>query len=224
MTQDEMKIEVAKAALKYVVPDSIIGVGTGSTANFFIDELATIKQSIAGAVASSVATANRLEEHGINVLDLNDVEEISVYIDGADESDRKLNLIKGGGGALTREKIVAAVSNQFVCIADESKLVSVLGSFPLPVEVIPMSTSYVKRQIVKTIGGSPILREGLTTDNGNLILDIHDLEIEDPKRLENQLNNIVGLVTNGLFATRGADILLLGTDNGVQTITPLIEN
>ena len=224
MTQDEMKIEVAKAALKYVVPDSIIGVGTGSTANFFIDELATIKQSIAGAVASSVATANRLEEHGINVLDLNDVKEISVYIDGTDESDRKLNLIKGGGGALTREKIVAAVSNQFVCIADESKLVSMLGAFPLPVEVIPMSTNYVKRQIVKTIGGSPILREGLTTDNGNLILDIHDLEIEDPKRLENQLNNIVGVVTNGLFAGRGADILLLGTVNGVQTITPLIEN
>jgi len=224
MTQDEMKIEVAKAALKYVVPDSIIGVGTGSTANFFIDELATIKQSIAGAVASSVATANRLEEHGINVLDLNDVEEISVYIDGADESDRKLNLIKGGGGALTREKIVAAVSNQFVCIADESKLVSMLGAFPLPVEVIPMSTNYVKRQILNSIGGSPILREGLTTDNGNLILDIHDLEIEDPKRLENQLNNIVGVVTNGLFAGRCADVLLLGTANGVQTITPLIEN
>ena len=224
MTQDEMKIEVAKAALKYVVPDSIIGVGTGSTANFFIDELATIKQSIAGAVASSVATANRLEEHGINVLDLNDVEEISVYIDGADESDRKLNLIKGGGGALTREKIVAAVSNQFVCIADESKLVSMLGAFPLPVEVIPMSTNYVKRQILNSIGGSPILREGLTTDYGNLILDIHDLEIEDPKRLENQLNNIVGVVTNGLFAGRCADVLLLGTANGVQTITPLIEN
>ena len=224
MTQDEMKIEVAKAALKYVVPDSIIGVGTGSTANFFIDELATIKQSIAGAVASSVATANRLEEHGINVLDLNDVEEISVYIDGADESDRKLNLIKGGGGALTREKIVAAVSNQFVCIADESKLVSMLGAFPLPVEVIPMSTYYVKRQILNSIGGSPILREGLTTDNGNLILDIHDLEIEDPKGLENQLNNIVGVVTNGLFAVRCADVLLLGTANGVQTITPLIEN
>ena len=224
MTQDEMKIEVAKAALKYVVPDSIIGVGTGSTANFFIDELATIKQSIAGAVASSVATANRLEEHGINVLDLNDVEEISVYIDGADESDRKLNLIKGGGGALTREKIVAAVSNQFVCIADESKLVSVLGSFPLPVEVIPMSANNVKRQIIKTTGGSPILRDGFTTDNGNLILDIHDLEIEDPKRLENQLNNIVGVVTNGLFAGRCADVLLLGTVNGVQTITPLIEN
>ena len=224
MTQDEMKIEVAKAVLKYVVPDSIIGVGTGSTANFFIDELATIKQSIVGAVASSVATANRLEDHGINVLDLNDVEEISVYIDGADESDKKLNLIKGGGGALTREKIVAAVSNQFVCIADESKLVSMLGAFPLPVEVIPMSTSYVKRQILNSIGGSPILREGLTTDNGNLILDIHDLEIEDPKRLENQLNNIVGVVANGLFAGRCADVLLLGTANGVQTITPLIEN
>jgi len=224
MTQDEMKIEVAKAALKYVVPDSIIGVGTGSTANFFIDELATIKEHVEGAVASSVATANRLEENGITVFDLNDVEEISVYIDGADESDEQLNLIKGGGGALTREKIVAAVSRQFVCIADESKLVSVLGAFPLPVEVIPMSTNYVKRQIAKTTGGSPILRDGFTTDNGNLILDIHDLKIKDPKRLENQLNNIVGVVTNGLFAGRGADILLLGTANGVQTITPLIEN
>ena len=224
MTQDEMKIEVAKAALKYVVPDSIIGVGTGSTANFFIDELATIKERIKGAVASSVATANRLEDHGITVFDLNDVEVISVYIDGADESDKQLNLIKGGGGALTREKIVAAVSSQFVCIADESKLVSILGAFPLPVEVIPMSTKNVKRQIIKTTGGSPILRDGFTTDNGNLILDIHDLKIEDPKRLENQLNNIVGVVTNGLFATRGADILLLGTANGVQTITPLIEN
>jgi len=224
MTQDEMKIEVAKAALKYVVPDSIIGVGTGSTANFFIDELATIKEHIKGAVASSVATSNRLEDHCITVFDLNDVEEISVYIDGADESDKQLNLIKGGGGALTREKIVAAVSNQFVCIADESKLVSVLGAFPLPVEVIPMSANYVKRQIVKTTGGSPILREGFTTDNGNLILDIHNLKIKDPKRLENQLNNIVGVVTNGLFAGRSADILLLGTANGVQTITPLIEN
>ena len=224
MTQDEMKIEVAKAALKYVVPDSIIGVGTGSTANFFIDELATIKEHVEGAVASSVATANRLEENGITVFDLNHVEEISVYIDGADESDQQLNLIKGGGGALTREKIVAAVSSQFVCIADESKLVSVLGAFPLPVEVIPMSTNYVKRQIAETTGGSPILRDGFTTDNGNLILDIHDLNIKDPKRLENQLNNIVGVVANGLFAGRGADILLLGTANGVQTITPLIEN
>ena len=224
MTQDEMKIEVAKAALKYVVPDSIIGVGTGSTANFFIDELATIKEHVEGAETSSVATANRLEENGITVFDLNDVEEISVYIDGADESDQQLNLIKGGGGALTREKIVAAVSSQFVCIADESKLVSVLGAFPLPVEAVPMSTNYVKRQIAVTTGGSPILRDGFTTDNGNLILDIHDLKINDPKRLENQLNNIVGVVTNGLFAARGADILLLGTANGVQTITPSIDN
>ncbi len=224
MTQDEMKIEVAKAALKYVVPDSIIGVGTGSTANFFIDELATIKEHVEGAVASSVATANRLEENGITVFDLNDVEEISVYIDGADESDQQLNLIKGGGGALTREKIVAAVSSKFVCIADESKLVSVLGAFPLPVEVIPMSTNYVKRQIAETTGGSPILRDGFTTDNGNLILDIHGLKIKDPERLENQLNNIVGVVTNGLFAARGADILLLGTANGVQAITPSIDN
>jgi len=220
MTQDEMKIEVAKAALKYVVPDSIIGVGTGSTANFFIDQLATIKSSIKGAVASSVATANRLESHGITVFDLNDVEEISVYIDGADESDHNLNLIKGGGGALTREKIVAAVSEQFVCIADESKLVASLGKFPLPVEVIPMSAYYVKLEIIKSIGGNPVLREEFTTDNGNLILDIHGLTIESPKALEGQLNNIVGVVTNGLFANRGADILLLGSQNGVNIVNP----
>ena len=220
MTQDEMKIEVAKAALKYVVPDSIIGVGTGSTANFFIDQLATIKSSIKGAVASSVATANRLESHGITVFDLNDVEEISVYIDGADESDHNLNLIKGGGGALTREKIVAAVSEHFVCIADESKLVASLGKFPLPVEVIPMSANYVKLEIIKSIGGNPVLREEFTTDNGNLILDIHGLTIESPKALEGQLNNIVGVVTNGLFANRGADILLLGSQNGVNIINP----
>jgi len=220
MTQDEMKIEVAKAALKYVVPDSIIGVGTGSTANFFIDQLATIKSSIKGAVASSVATANRLESHGITVFDLNDVEEISVYIDGADESDHNLNLIKGGGGALTREKIVAAVSEQFVCIADESKLVASLGKFPLPVEVIPMSANYVKLEIIKSIGGNPVLREEFTTDNGNLILDIHGLTIESPKALEGQLNNIVGVVTNGLFANRGADILLLGSQNGVNIVNP----
>jgi len=218
MTQDELKIEVAKAALKYVIPETIIGVGTGSTANFFIDQLATIKSSVKGAVASSVATANRLEGHGINVVDLNEVEEISVYIDGADESDQQLNLIKGGGGALTREKIVAAVSKQFVCIADESKLVNVMGNFPLPVEVIPMSTSYVKRQIIKSIGGVPILREDFITDNGNLILDIHDLNIEEPKILEKTLNNIVGLVTNGLFAIRRADILLLGSKSGVKTL------
>jgi ribose 5-phosphate isomerase A len=218
MTQDELKIEVAKAALKYVIPETIIGVGTGSTANFFIDQLATIKSSINGAVASSVATANRLEGHGINVVDLNEVEEISVYIDGADESDQQLNLIKGGGGALTREKIVAAVSKQFVCIADESKLVNVMGNFPLPVEVIPMSTSYVKRQIIKSIGGVPVLREDFITDNGNLILDIHGLNIEEPKILENTLNNIAGLVTNGLFAIRSADILLLGSESGVKTL------
>jgi len=218
MTQDELKIEVAKAALKYVIPETIIGVGTGSTANFFIDQLATIKSSVKGAVASSVATANRLEGHGINVVDLNEVEEISVYIDGADESDQQLNLIKGGGGALTREKIVAAVSKQFVCIADESKLVNVMGNFPLPVEVIPMSTSYVKRQIIKSIGGVPVIREDFITDNGNLILDIHDLNIEEPKILENTLNNIVGLVTNGLFAIRSADVLLLGSKSGVKTL------
>jgi len=218
MTQDEMKLEVARAAIKYIVPNSIIGVGTGSTANFFIDELATIKDTISGAVASSVATSERLKSHGIEVIDLNIVKEISVYIDGADESDRALNLIKGGGGALTREKIVAAVADKFICIADESKLVSVMGNFPLPIEVIPMSVSYVKKQISKSIGGSPIIREGFTTDNGNLILDIHGLKIENPKTIENKINNIVGVVTNGLFANRGADILLLGTPNGVKTI------
>jgi len=220
MTQDELKNEVAKAALKYVVPETIIGVGTGSTANFFIDQLATIKSSIKGAVASSIETANRLKSHGINVFDLNEVSEISVYIDGADESDHHLNLIKGGGGALTREKIVAAVSKQFVCIADDSKLVDVLGKFPLPIEVIPMATNYVKREIIKSIGGNPLLREEFTTDNGNLILDIHDLTIESPKVLEGQLNNIVGVVTNGLFANRGADILLLASQKGVNILNP----
>ncbi|MBT7149436.1 MAG: ribose-5-phosphate isomerase RpiA [Thiotrichales bacterium] len=219
MTQDELKSEVAKAALRYVIPETIIGVGTGSTANFFIDHLANIKYSIKGAVASSIDTANRLKRNGIRVVNLNDVDEISVYIDGADESDHNLNLIKGGGGALTREKIVAAVAKQFVCIADESKLVDSLGKFPLPVEVIPMSANNVKRQIIKSIGGDPILREELTTDNGNLILDIHNLNIDNPRALENDLNNIVGVVTNGLFANRGADILLLGSQNGVNIIT-----
>ena len=218
MTQDELKNEVAKAALKYVTPGTIIGVGTGSTANFFIDQLATIKDSIQGAVASSIDTANRLRSIGINVVNLNEIEEISVYVDGADEADHQLNLLKGGGGALTREKIVAAVSKQFICIADESKLVDVIGKFPLPIEVIPMAASYVKREIIKSIGGSPVLREELTTDNGNLILDIHGLTIDEPKALENRLNNIVGIVTNGLFANRGADILLLGSESGVKTI------
>ena len=218
MTQDELKNEVAKAALKYVTPGTIIGVGTGSTANFFIDQLATIKDSIQGAVASSIDTANRLRSIGINVVNLNEIEEISVYVDGADESDHQLNLLKGGGGALTREKIVAAVSKQFICIADESKLVDVIGKFPLPIEVIPMAANYVKREIIKSIGGNPVLREELTTDNGNLILDIHGLTIDEPKVLENTLNNIVGIVTNGLFANRGADILLLGSESGVKTI------
>jgi len=220
MTQDELKNEVAKAALKYVVPETIIGVGTGSTANFFIDQLATIKSSIKGTVASSIETANRLKSHGIDVFDFNEVSEISVYIDGADESDHHLNLIKGGGGALTREKIVAAVSKQFVCIADDSKLVDVLGQFPLPIEVIPMATNYVKREIIQSIGGNPVLREEFTTDNGNLILDIHDLTIDSPKTLESQLNSIVGVVTNGLFAHRGADILLIATQNGVNIVSP----
>jgi len=229
MTQDELKNEVAKAALKYVVPETIIGVGTGSTANFFIDQLATIKDSIRGAVASSIETANRLKSHGIDVFDLNEVSEISVYIDGTDESNHidgtdesnhDLNLIKGGGGALTREKIVAATSKQFICIADDSKLVDVLGKFPLPIEVIPMASNYVKREIVKLIGGNPILREEFTTDNGNLILDIHELNIDSPKALESQLNNIVGVVTNGLFACRSADILLLASQKGVDIIEP----
>ena len=221
MTQDDLKVEVAKAALEYVIPNTIIGVGTGSTANFFIDQLATIKNSIKAAVASSVATANRLESHGIKVINLNKVDEISVYIDGADESDQQLNLIKGGGGALTREKIVAAVSKQFICIADESKLVNELGAFPLPIEVIPMSSNYVKKQIINTIGGNPVIRQNFTTDNGNLILDVHGLSINEPKILENKLNNIAGIVTNGLFAIRSADTLLLGSENGVRALTSI---
>ena len=218
-TQDEMKQEVARAAIEYVVPGTIIGIGTGSTANFFIDELAKIKGRIEGTVASSVASAERLKSHGIQVYDLNQVNEMSVYIDGADESNDYLHLIKGGGGALTREKIVAAVADKFVCIADESKLVKILGNFPLPVEVIPMARSYVAREIVK-LGGEPVLREGFTTDNGNVILDVHSLEIMEPTKLEQQLNNIVGVVTNGLFAMRPADVLLLGTQEGVKTIKP----
>ncbi|MEK6748762.1 MAG: ribose-5-phosphate isomerase RpiA [Pseudomonadota bacterium] len=217
MTQDEMKQAVAKAALEYVEMGTIIGVGTGSTANFFIDALAGIKGKIDGAVASSVATAERLKRHGILVLDLNEVNEMAVYVDGADESDHHLRLIKGGGGALTREKIVAAVAKKFVCIADESKLVDVLGKFPLPVEVIPMARGYVARHLVK-LGGQPVYREGFVTDNGNIILDLHHLNIVDPVKLETELNNIVGVVTNGLFARRAADVLLLGTRNGVRTL------
>ncbi len=218
MTQDEMKLQVAQAAIQYVVPGTIIGVGTGSTANFFIDELAKIKGQIEGAVASSEATAKRLAGHGIPVLDLNSVDEMSVYVDGADETDGGLHLIKGGGGALTREKIVLAVAKQFVCIADQSKKVGVLGKFPLPVEVIPMARSYVAREIVKRYGGEPVYREGFVTDNGNVILDIHGLSIVDPVKLETELNNIVGVVTNGLFAARKADVVLLGTPNGVEML------
>ncbi|HIE77223.1 MAG TPA: ribose-5-phosphate isomerase RpiA [Candidatus Thioglobus sp.] len=218
MTQDEMKQAVAQEALNYVVKDTIIGVGTGSTANFFIDSLATIKDEIKGAVASSVATADRLKSYGIKVYDLNEVDEISVYIDGADESDKNFNLIKGGGGALTREKIVAAVSKQFVCIADESKIVKTLGEFDLPVEVIPMASNYVKNKIISTIGGSPSVRKNFVTDNGNLILDIKGLKIHNPKSTEKTLDSIVGTVTNGLFANRCADIVLLGTESGVKRL------
>ncbi|CAC9457657.1 Ribose 5-phosphate isomerase A (EC [uncultured Gammaproteobacteria bacterium] len=218
MTQDEMKQAVAQEALNYVVEGTIIGVGTGSTANFFIDALATIKDKIKGTVASSEATAQRLKSHGIKVFDLNEVTKISVYIDGADESDEGLNLIKGGGGALTREKIVAAVANEFICIADASKLVEVMGAFPLPVEVIPMSANYVTREITKRIGGTVTLRD-FTTDNGNLILDVSDLKITHPKALETELNSIIGVVTNGLFANSPADVLLLGTPNGVRRVT-----
>ena len=218
MTQDEMKQAVAKAAIEYVEAGTIVGVGTGSTANFFIDELATIKHKIEGTVASSEASAERLRGHGIEVLDLNSVSKIAVYVDGADESNKHLHLIKGGGGALTREKIVAAASDKFVCIADESKLVDVMGKFPLPVEVIPMARSLVAREIIKQIGGEPVLREGFTTDNGNIILDVHNLEIMEPTKMEQILNNITGVVTNGLFAIKPADVLLLGTPDGVKEI------
>lgn len=222
MTQDELKQAVGQAALDYILPhleqDMIIGVGTGSTANFFIDALAEVKDRFDGAVASSQASAERLRKHGIPVYDLNSVNELRFYIDGADESNHHLHLIKGGGAALTREKIVSAVAKEFICIADESKLVDVLGKFPLPVEVIPMARSYVARKIVR-LGGDPAYREGVVTDNGNIILDVWNMSIVDPKGLEIALNNIVGVVTNGLFAHRPADVLLLATSNGIKTIT-----
>ena len=218
MTQDEMKKLVAEAALEYVEPGTVIGIGTGSTANHFIDCLAGIKHKIEGTVASSEASADRLKSHGIPVLDLNSAGELSVYIDGADESNHYLHLIKGGGGALTREKIVAAASRKFICIADGSKLVDVLGTFPLPIEVIPMARSMVARELVKR-GGQPVYREGFVTDNGNIILDIHNLEIMEPVTLEEDLNNIPGIVTVGLFARRPADVLLLGTEEGVKKLT-----
>jgi ribose 5-phosphate isomerase A len=222
MTQDQLKQAVARAAADYIAANipagSIIGVGTGSTANCFIDELAKIKERVAATVASSEATKQRLEGHGIKVLDLNDVSSMPVYVDGADEITSKLEMVKGGGGALTREKIVAAVADKFICVCDASKLVNVLGKFPLPVEVIPMAREYVAREIVK-LGGQPKLREGFVTDNGNLILDVHGWQIAAPADLEATLNGIVGVVTNGLFARRGADLLLLAAPEGVKEMT-----
>ncbi|MGI3129552.1 ribose-5-phosphate isomerase RpiA [Halopseudomonas pachastrellae] len=221
MTQDELKQAVGQAAVERLLPhldeNSIVGVGTGSTANCFIDALAKHKLAFDGAVASSEATAERLKSHGITVYDLNGVPQLDFYVDGADESNENLELIKGGGAALTREKIVAAVARTFICIADESKLVPVLGNFPLPVEVIPMARSHVAREIVK-LGGDPVYREGCVTDNGNVILDVYNMSIINPKQLEADLNAIVGVVCNGLFAARPADVLLLGTAQGVRTI------
>lgn len=216
MTQDELKQAVAREAASLVQP-GLIGVGTGSTANYFIDELAKIKHKIDGAVASSKATADRLAAHGIRVLDLNEAGQLPLYVDGADEITEHMHMIKGGGGALTREKIVAAASDKFICIADASKLVDMLGKFPLPVEVIPMARSYVARELVK-LGGQPKLREGFVTDNGNIILDVHNLTIMNPVELEGIINQITGVVTNGLFARRPADLALLGTPQGVTAL------
>jgi ribose 5-phosphate isomerase A len=217
MTQDEMKQAAAKAAIAHIGGDGVIGVGTGSTANCFIAELGKIRHRIDAAVASSEATAKRLKDAGIRVLDLNAVDELPVYVDGADEVTRHLAMIKGGGGALTREKIVAAVARKFVCIADGSKLVDVLGKFPLPVEVIPLARSYVARELRK-LGGYPEWRQNFVTDNGNVILDVRGLSIVNPVELEGALNQITGVVTNGLFARRGADVLLLGSERGVETL------
>ena len=217
MTQDEMKKAAGWAALEYVEKDTIVGVGTGSTVNHFIDALATIKADIEGAVSSSEASTQKMKELGIPVFDLNTVDNLSVYVDGADEINGHMDMIKGGGAALTREKIVAAVADKFICIVDNTKEVGVLGKFPLPVEVIPMARSYVARELVK-LGGDPVYREGVVTDNGNVILDVYNLEIMEPKKLEAQINAIVGVVTNGLFADRGADVLLVGTPDGVKTV------
>ncbi|MBL3598937.1 MAG: ribose-5-phosphate isomerase RpiA [gamma proteobacterium endosymbiont of Lamellibrachia anaximandri] len=218
MNADEMKKMAAEAALEYV-DGGIVGVGTGSTVNHFIDYLATIKHKIDGAVSSSEVSTERMKGHGIPVMDLNAAGELDIYVDGADEADHNLALIKGGGGALTREKIVAGASRKFVCIADGSKLVDILGKFPLPVEVIPMARSHVARQLVK-LGGTPVWREDFITDNGNVILDVHNLEIMKPIEMENRINAIAGVVTNGLFAMRGADVLILGTGDGVKTVLP----
>lgn len=218
MTQDELKQAVANAALDYVVDGRLVGVGTGSTARYFIEALAGIKHRITGAVASSEDTRRRLEGHGIKVYDLNDITDLPVYIDGADEINPEMHMIKGGGGALTREKIVSAVAEKFVCIVDGSKYVDVLGRFPLPVEVIPMARAQVARELTR-LGGQPRLREGFVTDNGNLILDVHGLQILDPVDLESRLNQITGVVTNGLFACRPANVCLMGTEQGVVTLT-----
>jgi ribose 5-phosphate isomerase A len=217
MTQDEQKKLVAREAVKYVVDDAYVGVGTGSTTDFFIDELAKVKQRIKGAVASSIHTADRLKSFGIPVVELTSVDELPVYVDGADETTVHGAMIKGGGGALTREKIVAAVAKQFVCIVDKSKVVAVLGGYPLPVEVIPMARSHVAHELVR-LGGHPKLREHFTTDNSNIILDVEDLRILNPAELEVKINNIVGVVTNGLFARRGADVILVGSAQGVETL------
>jgi ribose 5-phosphate isomerase A len=217
MTQDEMKKAAATKALEFIENDTIVGVGTGSTVNFFIDALATVKDKIIGAVSSSEESTKRLTAHGIEVFDLNSIDNLDVYIDGADEITKHMAMIKGGGAALTREKIVAAVAKKFICIADNSKQVNVLGNFPLPVEVIPMARSYVARELVK-LGGDPVYRQGVVTDNGNVIVDVHNLEILDPKALETQINEIVGVVTNGLFALRGADTLVLGSKDGLEVI------
>ena len=216
MDQNAKKQAVGRAAIKYVEPDTIIGVGTGSTVNYFIDALADIKHQIAGAVSSSVASTERLKALGIDVFELNEVDSLSIYVDGADEVTEHKHMIKGGGAALTQEKIVSAVAKTFVCIVDNSKEVGVLGKFPLPVEVIPMARSYVARELVK-LGGDPVYRNGVVTDNGNVILDVHNLEILNPVELEKAINNIPGVVTNGIFALRGADIVLVATDEGVVT-------
>ncbi|MGV6851370.1 MAG: ribose-5-phosphate isomerase RpiA [bacterium] len=215
--QDKLKKEVAEAALAYVPRDGYIGVGTGSTVNFFIDALATIKNEIEGAVSSSEASTERLKDHGIEVLDLNSAGTLSVYVDGADEVDEHKRMIKGGGGALTREKIVAACSEKFICIVDESKLVGVMGKFPLPVEVIPMARSYIARELTK-LGGTPELRKDFVTDNGNVILDVYGLHIIDPLDLEQKINNLAGVVSVGIFGLRGADVVLVGSDKGIRTI------
>jgi len=218
MSQDSKKQQAADAALEYVTAGSVVGVGTGSTVNFFIDGLARLSPRVAGAVSSSEASSQRLRSHGIAVLDLNETGELDLYIDGADEATRQLHLIKGGGAALTREKIVAAASRRFICIADDQKLVARLGRFPLPVEVLPMARAYVARELAR-LGGRPVWREAVVTDNGNVILDVHDLTITDPVALESAITQLAGVITCGLFARRPADLLLLGTGTGVQTLT-----